>query len=95
MDGADKRGRDNALARRMGIQLIIYNCRFWQAGDRGWSPYSVCAGGKGHVDPTQGHINHMHIELTKPAAKLRTSFWRNTAPAASGGQAAAGGMAAG
>src|SRR6478609_4392733 len=23
----DKRGRDNALARRMGIQLIIYNCR--------------------------------------------------------------------
>lgn len=72
----DKRGRENALARRMGIQLIIYNCRFWQAGDRGWSPYSVCSG-SGPVDPTQGHITHVHIELTKAAAKLHTSFWRN------------------
>lgn len=72
----DKRGRPNALARRMGIQLIIYNCRWWQAGDRGWSRYSACSGGKNKADPTQGHIDHIHVELTKPASKLRTSFWK-------------------
>ena len=71
----DDRGNRNALARRMGIQLIIYNCRFWQAGDNGWSGYSACSGGKRNADPTQGHIDHIHVELTKPAAKRRTSFW--------------------
>jgi hypothetical protein len=71
----DRRGRPNALARRMGIQLIIYNCRWWQAGDRGWQRYSACGGDKRNADPTQGHIDHIHVELTKPASKLRTSFW--------------------
>ncbi len=81
---ADKRGRANALARRMGIQLIIYNCRFWQAGNRGWSRYSACSGGRQNADPTQGHIDHVHIELTKPAAHLRTSFWRSYGHGGSG-----------
>jgi hypothetical protein len=76
----DRRGRNNALARRMGIQLIIYNCRWWQAGDRDWKRYSACSGGKKNADPTQGHIDHIHIELTKPAGKLRTSFWEYGAP---------------
>ena len=80
----DRRGRPNALARRMGIQLIIYNCRWWQAGDRGWQQYSACRGGKRNADPTQGHIDHIHVELTRPASKLRTSFWE-TNPAGSGG----------
>lgn len=73
----DDRGRRNALARRMGIQLIIFNCEFWQAGDTKMSRYSACSGGRKNADPTQGHIDHIHIELTKPAAKLRTSFWRS------------------
>ncbi len=72
----DANGRRNALARRMGVQLVIFNCRWWQAGDRGWSRYGACSGGRKNADPTQGHIDHIHVELTKPAAKLRTSFWR-------------------
>jgi hypothetical protein len=72
----DARGRVNALARRMGIQMVIYNCRFWQAGDTRMSRYSACRG-RGKPDPTQGHIDHIHIELTEAAAKLRTSFWRS------------------
>lgn len=71
----DARGRPHALARRMGIQLIIYNCRWWQAGDSGWQPYGACSGSKAGTDPTQGHIDHIHVELTKPAAALRTSYW--------------------
>ena len=46
----DDRGRRNALARRMGVQLIIWNCRWWQAGDRGWQRYSACRGTK-NPDP--------------------------------------------
>jgi hypothetical protein len=79
----DNRGRANALARRMGVQLVIYNCKWWQAGDRGWSPYSAC-GGK-NPDPTQGHIDHIHIELTQPAAKLRTSYWEYAGTGAGSG----------
>ena len=79
----DNRGRNNALARRMGIQLIIYNCRYWQAGDNGWSPYSACGGR--NPDPTQGHIDHVHIELTKAAAGLHTSYWEAGAPGGGGG----------
>ena len=71
----DKRGRRNALARRMGVQLIIFNCKFWKAGDTKMSRYGACRGGRKNADPTQGHIDHIHIELTKPAAKLKTSFW--------------------
>lgn len=72
----DDRGRRNALARRMGVQLIIWNCKFWLAGDTGMRKYSACKGTK-NPDPTQGHIDHIHVELTKPAAKLNTSFWRS------------------
>ena len=89
----DNRGRPNALARRMGIQLIIYNCRWWQAGDRGWSPYSACSGR--NPDPTQGHIDHIHIELTKPAAKLRTSYWKYAGTGAGSGLEGSGGSGGG
>lgn len=88
----DKRGRPNALARRMGIQLIIYNCRWWQAGDRGWQRYSACSGGKKNADPTQGHIDHIHIELTKPASKLRTTYWRFTPDGKGGSGGSSGGV---
>ncbi len=71
----DKRGRRNALARRMGVQLIIFNCKFWKAGDTKMRRYGACRGGRKNADPTQGHIDHIHVELTKPAAKLKTSFW--------------------
>lgn len=72
----DRKGRPNALARRMGVQLIIYNCRWWQAGDRRWHPYSACSAGRGNADPTQGHIDHIHIEMSRPAARLKTTFWK-------------------
>jgi hypothetical protein len=85
----DNRGRNNALARRMGVQLIIYNCRWWQAGDRGWSPYSACSGK--NPDPTQGHIDHIHIELTRPAAKLKTSYWESGVSGGGGGVPGGGG----
>ena len=81
----DDRGRRNALARRMGVQLIIWNCRWWQAGDRKMQRYSACKGTK-NPDPTQGHIDHIHVELTKPAANLSTSFWKSEEAPGNGNQ---------
>ena len=61
----DAAGNGHALARRMGIQEIIWNCRSWWSGSEGMSKYSVCYDRKGrrrkHVDETLAHRNHVHI----------------------------------
>src|SRR5436853_1508980 len=43
----DKAGNNHALARRMGIQELIWNCKAWFSGDGGMRPYSVCFDSKG------------------------------------------------
>jgi len=77
-DGA---GNEFALARRMGVQGIIYNCRSWYGWGKRLQKYSYCYKNNGErrrsIDPTQGHIDHIHIELNSSAARLKTSFWRS------------------
>jgi hypothetical protein len=75
----DKDGNMHALARRMGIQEIIWNCQGWFSGDGGMGPYSVCYDKKGrrkkHVDDTTAHRNHVHIGVNWAGARMKTSFW--------------------
>jgi hypothetical protein len=75
----DKAGNMHALARRMGIQELIWNCRGWFSGDGGMRPYSVCYDKNGkrikHVDETAAHMNHIHIGVNWAGAHLKTSFW--------------------
>jgi hypothetical protein len=76
----DKAGNAAALARRMGIQGLIFDCQSWFGGSDGQlGDYSYCYGKNGerkkNVDPTQGHINHVHIELNLRGAAMRTTFW--------------------
>ncbi len=77
----DRAGNAHALARRMGIQEIIWNCRSWWSGSAGMQPYSVCFDGKGrrrkNVNQTLAHRDHVHIGLTRAGARMRTSFWRS------------------
>ena len=76
----DRRGNVNALARRMGVQEIIFNCRYWG----GWSPqmgrYSLCYDRKGRrlkkVNYTAAHKDHIHFGINWRAARMKTSFWR-------------------
>jgi hypothetical protein len=78
----DKQGNNHALARRMGIQELIWNCHSWWAGDGGMRRYSLCFDRKGHlrhVDDTSAHRNHIHIGLNRGGAAKRTSFWRHAA----------------
>ncbi len=77
----DRDGNYAALARRMGIQGLIFNCKSWWAGQIGMGPYSYCYKSNGHrrhnLDPTQAHENHVHIELNIPGAKKQTSYWNS------------------
>lgn len=90
----DKRGRNKALARRMGIQMIIYNCRIWGSYGRGWSTYGACRG-TSNPDPTQAHKDHIHIEIHKRAARLRTTFWRFQSQLGGSSGGGGGGISAG
>jgi hypothetical protein len=76
----DSAGNEHALARRMGVQEIIWDCRSWWSGSDGMDDYSVCYDGKGKrrkgVSPTLAHRDHVHLGLSRVGAAERTSFWR-------------------
>lgn len=79
--GKDKNGEPTALARRMGVQGLIFNCRTWWSGQQGLGNYSYCFRPNGKkrkgLNPTQAHVDHVHIELNWPGARKRTSFWKS------------------
>jgi hypothetical protein len=92
----DANGNEQALARRMGVQGLIFNCKQWYGGDSRLDPYSYCYRKSGtrrrHLDRTQAHMDHVHIELNWPGAREQTSFWQSpladaAKDAASGGTA--------
>lgn len=74
----DSLGEPFALARRLGVQGLIWDCRSWWGGDA-LQRYSACLGKDGRwnpkVDPTTAHRDHVHLELSKAGAALRTSWW--------------------
>jgi len=76
----DRDGNAHALARRMGVEEIIWDCSYWGAGSAEFGRYAPCYGKNGklrkHVDPTIGHRNHLHIGMSRRGAAARTSFWR-------------------
>jgi len=76
----DRAGNEHALARRMGVQEIIWDCRSWWSGSGGMDDYSVCFTDRGKrrkgVSPTLAHRDHIHIGLSRAGAAMRTSFWR-------------------
>ena len=78
---ADRKGNVRALARRMGIQGLIFDCRAWWAGMEELGEYSYCYKRNGdlrhNLDRTQAHRDHIHIELSWDGAKKRTSFWKS------------------
>jgi hypothetical protein len=79
----DKDGNVAALARRMGVQGLIFNCKSWFGnGDGEMGNYSYCYTDKGkrkkHLDPTQAHMNHVHIELNLRGAAKKTTFWNRS-----------------
>lgn len=78
----DRAGNEQALARRMGVQELIWNCGYWSAGSPRYRPYGYCydrrtGERKRKLNRTEAHMDHVHIGLTRRAAAGRTSFWRS------------------
>jgi hypothetical protein len=75
----DSAGTPHALARRMGIEEIIWDCSYWRAGMAQFARYSECFGRDGtprkHVNKTLAHRDHIHFGLSKRGAAARTTFW--------------------
>jgi hypothetical protein len=76
---SDRNGNHAALARRMGVQGLIFNCKSWWSGPGGLGPYSACYrnGHRIKIDRTQAHKDHIHIELNRAGARKNTSFWQS------------------
>ncbi len=76
----DAAGNPQALARRMGVQELIWDCGYWGAGMTGFRPYGPCYTKRGklrrNVHKTIAHRDHIHIGMSKPGAKALTSFWQ-------------------
>jgi hypothetical protein len=79
----DRTGLPRALARRMGVEEIIWDCSYWGAGMDEFRAYGPCLDRNGNlrrrVDRTVAHRDHVHIGLSKAGAAKRTSFWRSVA----------------
>jgi hypothetical protein len=75
----DSVGTQHALARRMGVEEIIWDCSYWGAGMQDFIAYRPCFNKHGdlrtHIDPTTAHRNHIHFGLSKAGAMRRTSYW--------------------
>jgi hypothetical protein len=74
----DRAGNLHALARRMGVQEIIWNCQSWYSGSESLRPYSPCFdedGERKKIDDTTAHKDHIHLGLNWRGAKKRTTFW--------------------
>ena len=77
----DRAGNPHALARRMGVQEIIWDCRAWWSGAERPARYSACYSRRGklrrRVDATTAHRDHIHLGLNRMGAARLTSFWRS------------------
>lgn len=75
----DRAGNPRALARRMGVQEIIWDCGYWGAAMDRFVDYRPCLNRRGElrrrVSPTLAHRDHIHLGLTRAGAAGRTSFW--------------------
>ncbi len=67
----DAQGQPGAMARRFGINYIIWNRHMWRSYDpgRGWAPYTG----------SSPHTDHIHISFTWDGAYEQTSWWTGKA----------------
>jgi hypothetical protein len=64
---SDRYGNRHAMARRLGIQYMIWNRRIWgaYAAGSGWRRYTG----------SNPHTDHVHFSLSWAGARKKTSFW--------------------
>jgi hypothetical protein len=80
---ADEHGTPQAMARRLGVQYVIWNNQMIRMydPDRGWTDYNGCMAKSraGTGMDTSCHRNHVHLSLSWDGAAGQTSFWTGVA----------------
>jgi hypothetical protein len=76
----DSYGNSHAMARRLGIQYVIWNNRMWRAYDpgRGWAEYNNCLHEQKRGKAAWAnacHRTHVHFSLSWDGAYKRTSYF--------------------
>jgi hypothetical protein len=76
----DAEGNPQALARRMGVEEIIWDCGYWSSYMTAFKRYTPCVTRSGRwrrrVNATVAHRDHIHFGLTVAGSMARTSFWQ-------------------
>ena len=70
---ADTKGNKYALAKRFGVQEIIWNCRIWTSAraSEGLRPYGACP----TTSDTIAHRDHVHIGQHRRGANRQTTAY--------------------
>lgn len=80
----DDTGQPHAVARRMGIMYVLWDDRMWASYD-GYAEERYLSSScrkRRTCSPTLRHRDHMHISLTRRAARGLTSWYLAQVPAA-------------
>ncbi len=79
LQAPDASGNPEAMARRLGIQYVIWNSMTWRAYDpaRGWTEYDGCLHKphKSRAWDNTCHRTHVHISFSWDGAYQRTSYY--------------------
>jgi hypothetical protein len=80
LEAPDSYGNTYAMARRLGVEYVIWNNRMWRTYDtgRGWTEYDNCLHKqkKGKAAWANAcHRTHVHISLSWDGAYKRTSYF--------------------
>lgn len=73
----DEFGNPSAMARRLGIQYVIWANRMWRPADGQWTTYSDCDRRKKRKRAYDNacHRNHVHVSFSWDGALGRTSYY--------------------
>lgn len=83
----DSHGNKHAMARRMGVQYVMWNGQMWGswAPTKGWQPQSSGNCSASTSNDTVCHRDHVHISLGWEGARAETTFYgRGVAACVSG-----------
>jgi hypothetical protein len=72
---SDKAGNHFAMARRLGVQYIIWDNRIWGSWDGQWADYNRCSQTPSTAYDNACHRTHVHLSLSWNGAMGKTTFW--------------------
>jgi len=77
----DKAGNRFAMARRLGVQYVIWDNRIWGSWNGQWADYNGCLNTPSTAYDNACHRTHVHLSLSWNGAMGTTTFWTGSVAA--------------